>query len=633
MAAFIAAALVLGAILPFAGGASAATVGLDVQLPLGHQIRGVITSPDGDPVADTQVDASEGDTSVSAATGPDGSYVIHAVPDGSYRIHAADDASLFAGAYYGVPDSTPLFDDATLVEIAGADAAGIDIRLGTTDPPAPTGISGMVRDPDGQPVAGVDIQASGEFGFGTASTDATGSYRVPGLGAGDYQLFVQPPDTSDFLAGPYVDGAAGAPEEDGTPVTVADVDTTGIDVVLAHGRTITGHVSSARLAAIEVGAFGPGTGSAIVDGSGNFSIHGLAPGGYTLIFRDTIPGPEQTETGTFPYGYYGPGGSVVGQADAATVDVTAVDAAIHSVSIPRGTDITGQVTDGKKGLAGAQVEVCDVAGVLGCGFTDGASDGSFRVLHVPSGSFTIAVTVPDRVSGFYQPNGFTIDDFGATPVKVVSGGPDVKGIKVAVPLGGSISGRITGSSGEPLAGVFASAFPLGIAPNFASHLTGADGTFSQTGIPTNEYGLSVRAPVGSDYVSGYYAVGQPGNFTSEFEQATTFRVVEGGDHTAPTITFRDPAAAAIDVPTDAQLSVRLSEPVDGVTSSTFQLRDGKGKLVAASVSYRAIERTARLTPTDPLLPGTKYKLTLTGGVADWSGNRFAGASWSFTTAP
>jgi hypothetical protein len=235
--------------------------------------------------------------------------------------------------------------------------------------------------------------------------------------------------------------------------------------------------------------------------------------------------------------------------------------------------------------------------------------------------------------GFYQPNGFTIDDFAATPVKVVSGGPDVKGIKIAVPAGGVVSGRITGSGGGPIAGALVTAGPLGFAPNSILPRSGIDGRYTITGIPTNEYRVAVQAPVGSDYLSGYFEIGQPGHFTRDFEQATNVRVFEDRDRTAPAITFRDPAAGAMNVSVQPEIAIRFSEPVDNATTSTITLKDPRGRSVPATVTFTPIERTARLTPSVELLPGTKYKLTLTSAIVDWSGNHFAGASWSFTTSP
>jgi hypothetical protein len=435
------------------------------------------------------------------------------------------------------------------------------------------------------------------------------------------------------LSGPYVNGTVGGQGDEPSLVTVADVDTVNIDAALVRGKTISGHVTSARPAAISVVANGPGFGKATVDSAGNYLIQGLAPGLYQLLFRDVVPGPVITEAGNFAYGSYGPGGSLVGHDAALAIDVSSADAVLDPVRIPRGTDIVGQVTDGKVGLANAYLFVCDPSGILGCASATGRPDGTFRIVHVPSGSFQIFASAPGRVAGFYQTHGFTVDDAAASPVTVVSGGPDVKGIKIAIPAGGIVTGRITGPANEPITGAKVSVYPIGLPPNSLQPVSGPDGSFRQAGIPNNEYGLSVQAPAGTDYQSGFYLAGAPGNYTDDYFLAGTFRAVEDHDRVAPTITFRDPAAGATGVGADTAISVRFSEPVDRVSSSTMQLRDPRGRIVPASVTFTAFDRSAHLTPTGPLLPGTKYRLALTPGIVDWSGNVFAGTSWTFTTTP
>ena len=85
--------------------------------------------------------------------------------------------------------------------------------------------------------------------------------------------------------------------------------------------------------------------------------------------------------------------------------------------------------------------------------------------------------------------------------------------------------------------------------------------------------------------------------------------------------------------TTPEIAVRFSEPVENATTSAVVLRDPRGRIVPASVTFTPIERTVRITPSAELVPGTKYRLSLSSAIVDWSGNHFAGASWSFTTAP
>jgi hypothetical protein len=630
LAATGAALLILVATVPFVSAAPAATNGIDVRLPLGHQIRGTLTAPDGDPIAGAEVFASSDTDSRSGRTGADGTYIVHGLVDGSYRIFAEDAEGTFAARYYGVPESVADGTDATLVEVAGAAVTGIDIQLGLKPP---TGISGTIRDPEGAPVAGVYVAARGDTDFGDTRSAVDGTYRIAGLSAGDYTLFVEPPADSPLYGGDFANGTIATPDDEPTLITVTDLDATGVDVALPRGRTITGHLTMARPATIVAFAEGPRSGEAIVDNAGNYRIQGLPPAEYQVSFRDAVPGPEQTEIGTFPYGSYGTGGTLVSQIEAATIDLTESNATLHSVFLPRGTDLLGKVTDGKNGLPNAFLFVCDQAGQTGCASTFGGADGTFRIVHVPTGQYTIFVSVPGRVAGFYRPEGFTIDDFGATAVPVVSGHADVKGIKVAVPIGGSVNGRITGPSGEAVVGARVTAFPLGIPMNWLQPLTRSDGRYTQTGLPTNQYGMSVQAPEGSDYLSGYFLAGAPGHYGTDFEQATTFRVIELNDRDAPFVTFRQPVAGATDVQIDQEVSVRFSEPIENATATSVVLRDPRGRVVPATVTIVPVDRTIRLMPNDRLQPGTKYRLTLTSAIVDWSGNHFAGANWTFTTSP
>lgn len=77
----------------------------------------------------------------------------------------------------------------------------------------------------------------------------------------------------------------------------------------------------------------------------------------------------------------------------------------------------------------------------------------------------------------------------------------------------------------------------------------------------------------------------------------------------------------------------MSEPVENATAFSVVLKDPRGRVVPVAVSIVPVERTIRLVPNATLQPGTKYRVTLTSAIVDWSGNHFAGASWSFTTSP
>src|SRR4051812_11678333 len=103
------------------------------------------------------------------------------------------------------------------------------------------------------------------------------------------------------------------------------------------------------------------------------------------------------------------------------------------------------------------------------------------------------------------------------------------------------------------------------------------------------------------------------------------------DTTAPTVTGTSPADGATGVPASTNVPATFSEPVQGVSGSTFTLTPAGGTAVPASVTQGAGNQWI-LDPASDLAAGVTYTATLTGGITDTSTNAFAGASWTFTTA-
>jgi hypothetical protein len=137
-----------------------------------------------------------------------------------------------------------------------------------------------------------------------------------------------------------------------------------------------------------------------------------------------------------------------------------------------------------------------------------------------------------------------------------------------------------------------------------------------------------------------YKVGAGGSITDAVGQAMPawslwYFTTTGADTTPPTVTYRSPAAGATNVSPWTRVQVKFSEPVTGVTTSTFRVRDTvTGVLVPASVTYDPATRVAVLVPSAPLAPGRLYKAGVGGSVRDSSGNAMSSWSiWYFTTAP
>jgi len=109
----------------------------------------------------------------------------------------------------------------------------------------------------------------------------------------------------------------------------------------------------------------------------------------------------------------------------------------------------------------------------------------------------------------------------------------------------------------------------------------------------------------------------------------TFRVTTDG--TAPTFT-RTPAVNATGVSRLANVVLRFSEPVIGVSATTVRLRDTvTGHYVPAVVAYNATLRLATLNPSVTLAANRRYQVVVATGITDRAGNPLHATSWFFRT--
>jgi len=103
------------------------------------------------------------------------------------------------------------------------------------------------------------------------------------------------------------------------------------------------------------------------------------------------------------------------------------------------------------------------------------------------------------------------------------------------------------------------------------------------------------------------------------------------DLTVPVVTRSTPIG-----PVDQHsliISATFSEPVFGVTGSSFALVDSSAAApVAGVVSYDASRHVATFAPTSSLVLGHSYRATLTSAIQDGAGNRLSPGGWTFTIA-
>jgi methionine-rich copper-binding protein CopC len=117
---------------------------------------------------------------------------------------------------------------------------------------------------------------------------------------------------------------------------------------------------------------------------------------------------------------------------------------------------------------------------------------------------------------------------------------------------------------------------------------------------------------------------------------TTWSFTTAAANAAPTVTARTPAVNATGVLVGNNIDATFSEPVQGVSNTTFFIRSNAapGTAIAATVTQDGTTNRWILNPTANLAANTTHTVTLTGGAAairDLAGAPLATTTWSFTT--
>ncbi len=504
---------------------------------------------------------------------PSGYYVINNLPPGSYKLNITNPG--YVSQWYNSRNSAAAADVVTVN--AGITTANIDITLALAG-----SISGMVTDSGSLPLAGIQVTANLfdpvtglASGYATV-TDTSGIYTIPGLAPGTYKI--------------RFSGLSYAPQwydnqpvsTTSPPVTVTGGATTsGINAVMALGGSISGTVTDAGslpLGGIQVTAYNSNNLSfgATTNATGNYTINGLAPGGYTVRFNTSA---NKTNNYITNWNY--------NQLSASTADSISVVAASTTnnvnATLPLGGSISGRLTDGTSGVPGINVNLYDAfdeqaatatTDANGDYIIQGVADGSYklRFQERPNGSGT-----PSYVATGYEIQVYSNPNINAhyfsqgTPI-VISSAYAVSGLNAVLAKNmGSISGTIT-AAGSPLSGAQARVFDLN-GGYFGNALSDASGKYSIKGIPTDSYKVEFYKP-------GYNA--QQWNINKgDFTSADTVSV------TAPLDTPAISAALGTG-PSIMLNTVRKgfgSIPVSSTTTKTFQINNvGTADLVMGAVS-------------------------------------------------
>ncbi|MEO8276840.1 MAG: carboxypeptidase regulatory-like domain-containing protein [Thermoanaerobaculia bacterium] len=421
---------------PIAVAVAATTSGIDLALPAGATVSGLVIGPGAAPLADVLVEVrnSSGSIVVYGRSSASGAWVTgEGLPPGTY--FARTSSSFVDELWQELPCEPGCTASAgTPIVLGSGNFTGIDFTLARLG-----AISGtIVESGTLLPLADVAVSArdsKGAFaGFGNSAAD--GTFRIDGLAAGEYLLAA----LDGAHAGEIYDDAGSCydllncfPSGEATLVAVAGTaETTGIHFVLDRGGELAGVVVAAATKLPVSGASvtlftlaGDAEVTAFTDAGGRFDITGV-PAGVSYRVRALPPpgvdllGEVWEEQPCTPSVCPVDGGAAVPLTLGSTACV-----AFTLAGALEGSGIAGEVAGGGEALAGVPVTIFDAGGISqGTVLTDAA--GAYRTngaLALAAGTyFLVASGPPGFATELYD--GIVCDACNpvtGTPVTVVDG--------------------------------------------------------------------------------------------------------------------------------------------------------------------------------------------------------------------
>jgi Carboxypeptidase regulatory-like domain len=267
-----------------------------------------------------------------------------------------------------------------------------------------------------------------------------------------------------------------------------------IQLVDRNGNNVT--VAPANLTITNTGTTG-----------GAFSITNVAAGQYYVYFSDTTAGDNIQRD------YYGDGGTD-NIAKATLVSVPAAGGAqtLATQTLVAGAKVTGTVTDAN---AAAETTTRVLAELLDpnsvndpmLGAVAGTvTGGTYTISGLPVGTYTLryaATGTTFRLANVYVAGaGLTYDYGSATNYAVTAATPTTASF--TVPAVGGISGTVTDSSGNPLAGVTVVAYSLLGTQLSGAVTTASDGTYTVPDVLPGQYQVEFLGLSGSNLATTFY---------------------------------------------------------------------------------------------------------------------------------
>ena len=445
--------------------------GVNGVLSKGGSISGSITDDRAKPLAGVYVVAYPTErTALPAYARSDagGKFALEGLATGKYRIAFGDREQKYLLQWH---DGKTNPEEAAIIAVTAPGAiSGIKGVMRQSG-----GISGMVTDQNGKAIAEVIVIAEPlerKARGGSAVTDETGSYSIPGLDSASYHLSFRA-TSSDHLPLYYRDAAR---KEDAKAVEVTASQTVfGVNQVLQEGVLLTGKVSNTSGEPVqqatvsiypakevdgipEFASTQPDGGFSAALGEGEYVVEVRAPGYLTQW-----------------------AGKAATRAEAAAVSVSKKEGVQPlEIVLDRGASISGTVKDRTgAGIARVTVTARDAAtGDRGESTTSGEG-GKYQIQGLKSGSYRLEADGTDL--GYVEAK-------LPQPVMVTAPGT-TENVNLVLSQGGAVSGKVTDPAGAALSMVSVAAYDPATWDEVGSAYSGISGEYNIGGLPEGSYAI------------------------------------------------------------------------------------------------------------------------------------------------
>ncbi len=463
--------------------------GVNAELAKGGSISGNVTNTSGEPLQDIWIDVYDtaSDSWINyTSTDASGNYVVDGIPSGYFKVQFYDYNYGYLGEWY---NDKPDLDSADPIAVtAPEDVSGINAQLAMGG-----SISGTVTNTSGSPIDNISVYvydaATGDYVL-SSYTEADGSYVVSGVPTGNYK--VQFRDHHQGYLTEWYNDKPDLDSADPIAVTAPD-DVSGINAQLAMGGSISGKVTDQDgnpIENVEINIYNAATVSYITysytDSSGNYVVSGIPSGEYKVRFYDNA-----SLYSTEWYNDKPDSSSADPIVVTAPEDVSGINA-----QLTKGGSISGTVTDQDGSpIAGVDVDAYAMDGDWISGAQTDAL-GKYVVGGIPSGQYKVQFYASyfGYVNEWYndKPNSNSADPIAVTAPNEVSG------IDAQLIKGGSISGNVANTSGEPIKDIYVLVCDVATGDYLYSSSTDAAGNYVVSGVPSGQYKVHFR-----DYHQGY----------------------------------------------------------------------------------------------------------------------------------